>query len=121
MSSSSADRRVALPEGTLPVGLALLIAGLATFAFFKIGEWALGGEDQFKPIVSMWFATFAIAPGLYLPLEQELGRALAHRRALGQGGLPVVRRVVTTGAVISVVTLVIVLAASGCRATASRP
>src|SRR5690606_18427516 len=61
---------------------------------------------------SMWFATFAIAPGLFLPLEQELGRALSQRRALGQGGLPVVRRVIATGAVISVVTLVIVLAVS---------
>lgn len=92
--------------------MALLIAGIATFAFFRIGEWALGGPDEFKPIVSMWFATFAIAPGLYLPLEQELGRALSHRRAHGQGGRPVLRRVIVTGAVISAVTLVIVLAAS---------
>lgn len=112
MSSSSADRRVALPEGTLPVGAALLVAGLATFAFLRIGEWALGGKDEFKPIVAMWFATFAVAPGLYLPLEQELGRALSQRRALGQGGLPVVRRVITVGALISVVTLVVVLAIS---------
>lgn len=110
--SSSAERRVALPEGTLPVGLSLLIAGIATFAFFRIGEWALGGKDEFKPIVSMWFATFAIAPGLFLPLEQELGRALSHRRALDQGGRPVLRRVALTGAVIAVVTIVIVLAVS---------
>jgi len=106
-----AERR-ALPEGTVPVGLALLVAGIATFAFFRIGKWALGGNDEFKPIVSMWFATFAIAPGLFLPLEQELGRALSHRRALGQGGRPVLRRVAWTGAIIAVVTLVVVLGLS---------
>lgn len=94
------------------MGVSLLIAGVATFAFFRIGEWALGGKDEFKPIVSMWFATFAIAPGLFLPLEQELGRALSHRRALGQGGRPVLRRVVLTGAVIAVITLVVVIALS---------
>lgn len=112
MSSSSADRRVALPEGTLSVGISLLVAGVATYAFFKIGEWALGGQDQFAPIVSMWFATFAIAPGLFLPLEQELGRALSHRRAHDHGARPVVRRVMTIGAIISAIVLAVVLAAS---------
>ena len=94
------------------MGVSLLIAGIATFAFFRIGEWALGGKNEFKPIVSMWFATFAIAPGLFLPLEQELGRSLAHRRAIGQGGRPVLRRVAFTGATIAAVTLVLLLALS---------
>ncbi|MFP5487241.1 MAG: hypothetical protein ACLGHQ_02895, partial [Acidimicrobiia bacterium] len=55
-------RRVPLPEGTLPVGFALLVAGVATYAFFKIGNVALGGDEEFKPISDMWFATFALAP-----------------------------------------------------------
>ena len=91
--SSTATTRTPLPEGTLPVAAALLIAGIATYAFFKVGTWAVGGEEQFKPISSLWFATFALAPGFFLPLEQELGRALAHRRAVGQGGRPVVAKV----------------------------
>ena len=89
-----------LPEGTLPVGLALLIAGAATYAFFKVGNVAVGGADAFEPIAALWFATFALAPGFFLPLEQELGRALAHRRALGEGGRPVVRKVLTLGMVL---------------------
>jgi O-antigen/teichoic acid export membrane protein len=105
-------RRVPLPEGTLPVGAALLVAGVATYAFFKVGQVALGGEDEFKPIVSMWFATFALAPGFFLPLEQELGRALSHRTANDQGGLPVVKRVVALGGVITAVVLVVILVAS---------
>lgn len=99
MSSSAipAQRRAPLPEGTLPVGLSLLVAGIATFAFFRVGRSALGGDDEFQPIQSMWFATFALAPGFFLPLEQELGRALAHRRARDEGGRPVVARVLRLG------------------------
>ncbi len=101
-----------VPDGTLPVGIALLIAGVATFAFFRIGAAALGGEEEFKPIVSLWFATFALAPGFFLPLEQELGRALAARRAIGDGSSPVVHKVVRLSAVLVAVIVVAILAAS---------
>ena len=37
-------------------------------------------------------------PGLFLPLEQEVGRALAHRRAQGIGGGPLVHRAARLGA-----------------------
>jgi O-antigen/teichoic acid export membrane protein len=109
-SSTSAPTRTPLPEGTIPVGVALLIAGFATYAFFKVGTVAVGGDDAFAPIASLWFATFALAPGFFLPLEQELGRALSHRRAIGEGGHPVVRKVVTLGlALVALVTIVILL------------
>ena len=86
-----------LPEGTLPVAVALLVAGLASFAFFRVGTMALGSEEAFKPVVSLWFATFALAPGFFLPLEQELGRAISARRAVGQGGRPVLLKVAALG------------------------
>ena len=35
--------------------------------------------------------------GFFLPLEQELGRGLGHRRALGEGGRPVVAKVARLG------------------------
>lgn len=101
-----------LPEGTLPVATGLMVAGLSSFAFFAVGEAALGSEEAFKPVVSMWFATFALAPGCFLPLEQELGRALAARRALGQGGRPVVVKVLTLGAVLAGIITVALLAFS---------
>ena len=93
--------RVPLPEGTIAVGIGLLVAGISSYAFFKVGQEALG-KDDFKPIVALWFATFALAPGFFLPLEQEMGRALAHRRALSLGGAPVVRRIVPLGVAITV-------------------
>jgi O-antigen/teichoic acid export membrane protein len=111
-TADPANRRAPFPEGTLPVGFALLIAGIATYAFFRVGTRALGGEDEFAPISALWFATFSLAPGFFLPLEQELGRALAHRRANGQGGQPVVRRVVLLGAMLAGVVLFVIAVAS---------
>lgn len=102
--------RTPLPEGTIPVGVSLLIAGFATYAFFKVGTVAVGGAEEFAPIAAMWFAVFALAPGFFLPLEQELGRALSHRRAMGEGGQPVVQKVVRLGAMlVALVTVVIIL------------
>jgi O-antigen/teichoic acid export membrane protein len=106
-----APTRTPLPEGTLPVGIALLIAGVATYAFFKVGTVAVGGTKEFAPIASMWFAVFALAPGFFLPLEQELGRALSHRRAVDEGGRPIVTKVVRLGAILmAIVTMVILMA-----------
>ncbi len=109
--------RAPIPEGTIPVGISLLIAGLATYAFFKVGTVAVGGIDEFAPIASMWFAVFALAPGFFLPLEQELGRALSHRRAVGQGGRPVVRQVVRLGTYLVVAVTIGIVALSPLIAT----
>lgn len=107
--------RIPLPEGTLAVGGGLLVAGISSYAFFKVGQEALG-KEHFKPIVALWFATFVLAPGFFLPLEQEMGRALAHRRALNQGGRPIVARIVPLGAAIAGV-IVAVLAGVSSLAT----
>jgi O-antigen/teichoic acid export membrane protein len=111
------QERTPLPQGTVPVGIALLIAGVATYAFFKVGTVAVGGADEFAPIASMWFAVFALAPGFFLPLEQELGRALSHRRAIGEGGKPVVRRVVGLGGILVAIVTLCILALSPLIAT----
>ncbi|HEX3090183.1 MAG TPA: hypothetical protein VHQ23_16150 [Ilumatobacteraceae bacterium] len=89
--------RVALPEGTIPVGVGLLVAGISSYLFLKVARVALGSDEAVQPIASLWIATFALAPGFFLPLEQELARTLSHRRALGQGGRPVVERVRSVG------------------------
>ena len=93
----------ALPEGAVTIAVGLIIAGVATYAFFRVGASALGGDEEFAPIAAMWFAMFALAPGFFLPIEQELGRALAHRRALGEGGRPVVTKIAALTLVVSIV------------------
>lgn len=99
------NKRSTIPEGTLSIGIGLLVAGVTIYIFFKIGQQALG-QEKFKPLVSLWFVMFAIAPGFFLPIEQELSRAVAHRRALNQGVGPVVKKV----ALLCVVTVVFLLA-----------
>ena len=103
--------RIPLPEGTIPVGIGLFISGFTSYAFFKVGQLALGKED-FKPIVALWFTTFALVPGLFMPVEQEIGRALAHRRALGQGGRPVVQRMLPLTIGLATILIVAVTASS---------
>jgi O-antigen/teichoic acid export membrane protein len=98
----------ALPEGAVVVAIGLLVAGISTYAFFRVGTSALGGDTEFAPIAALWFAMFALAPGFFLPLEQELGRALAHRRAIGQGGRPVVKRIVALAVIISIVVVAVI-------------
>jgi hypothetical protein len=101
-----------LPEGTLPVGLGLLIAGVSSYLFLKVARVALGSDEAVQPIASLWIATFALAPGFFLPLEQELARTLAHRRAIGQGGQPVVARVRSLGIGLAAIVSLAALAAS---------
>lgn len=94
------------------MAIGLLIAGVAAYLFLKVGKQALGSDEALQPITSLWVATFALAPGVFLPVEQELARALAHRRAIGLGGKPVLRRVIVLGAILAVVVAVGILAAS---------
>ncbi len=107
-----------MPEGTLPVAIGLLVAGVASYLFLKVGKEALGSDEALQPITSLWVATFALAPGVFLPVEQELARALSHRRALGLGGKPVLRKVIVLGAILAAVVSVGILAASPALASA---
>jgi O-antigen/teichoic acid export membrane protein len=89
-----------------------LVAGVTSYLFLKVAKVALGSDQAVQPIASLWIATFALAPGFFLPLEQELARTLAHRRAIGQGGQPVVARVRTLGIGLAVLVTLAALAVS---------
>jgi O-antigen/teichoic acid export membrane protein len=54
---------------------------------------------------------FTLTPGFFQPLEQEVGRALAHRRAQGLGGAPLVKRAARLGGALAVLAIVGCLAA----------
>jgi O-antigen/teichoic acid export membrane protein len=55
---------------------------------------------------------FVLAPGVFLPLEQEVGRALSARRVRGVGGGPVVRRAGLLGGAFSVALALAILVVS---------
>jgi O-antigen/teichoic acid export membrane protein len=92
LSPSALSARNPLPEGTLAVGAGLLVSGVSSYVFLKLVRAGLGSAEATEPVNQLWFLTFLLAPGFFLPVEQEVGRALAHRRAVGQGGGPVVKR-----------------------------
>jgi len=100
-----------LPEGTLEVGIGLVLAGLSAYGFTVVAARALGKTD-YAPLSVLWAMVFLAGPGFFLPLEQEVSRALAARRALGLGTGPVVRRAAMFGAVICTLLVAGTLAAS---------
>jgi O-antigen/teichoic acid export membrane protein len=98
--------RTAVPEGTLSVGAGLLIAGVTAYGFQIISFRALG-ETAYTSLNALWGLVFVAAPGFFLPLEQEVGRALADRRVKGIGGGPVVRRAAFLGASLTGILLIL--------------
>ena len=110
-SRLAALRANPLPEGTITVGTGLVIAGIASYLFLAISARALG-PDAFAPLSVMWVITFLAGPGFFLPVEQEVTRALAHRRAEGMGGGPVIVRAAQLGGILAAILVVITLIVS---------
>lgn len=96
----------ALPEGTLEVGAGLLIAGVTTYAYLTIAKAALG-TDAYGPLGVLWAVIFTAGPGFFIPLEQEVSRALAARTSRGEGSGPLLRRAATLGGALLALLLVI--------------
>jgi O-antigen/teichoic acid export membrane protein len=94
-----------MPEGTFVVGAGLLVAGLSAYGFQILTYRALvhaGNEADYNAVNGLWVLVFVLAPGFFLPLEQEVGRALADRRVKGVGGGPVVRRASFAGLLLTI-------------------
>lgn len=105
----AARRRNPLPSGTAAVGAGLIVAGISAYGFLVVADKALT-KSEYSPLGALWSLVFLAGPGMFLPLEQEISRALAERRARNQGGLPVVRRAATIGVGIGLAVLVLLIA-----------
>lgn len=101
-----------LPVGTIPVGLGLAVAGLSAYGFQIIAFRVLGSE-AYAALNGLWVTAFVLAPGLFLPLEQEVARAIAHRNATGVGSRPLIRRAAVLGLILVVGVLIALVAAKG--------
>jgi len=107
-------RKLPLPEGTYAVGAGIAIAGLTGYIFLSLSFRQLTTDTSkvdYTAIFGLWVILYTISPGFFQPLEQEVGRALAHRRAQGIGGAPLVKRAATLGGVLAVLALVGCIAA----------
>jgi O-antigen/teichoic acid export membrane protein len=99
-----------LPEGTLSVGGGLLAAGVTSYGFIILASRVVG-PSRHDALSSLWALIFLAAPGFFFPLEQEVGRALAARRARGVGGGPLLRRAGLAAGVMALVLLAASVAA----------
>ena len=102
----------ALPTGTVPVGLGLAIAGVSIYGFQIIAFRTLG-TSAYAALNGLWVTAFVLAPGLFLPLEQEVARAMAHRRAQGDGGRPLITRAMVLATILIVGVIVVAVLARG--------
>lgn len=100
-----------LPEGTFSVGVGLLANGIGAYAFTVLAARGLG-EERFSALAVLWAAVFLAAPGLFLPVEQEVSRTVAARRARGEGASAVIRQAAVLGGALLVVVSVATLAAT---------
>ena len=91
-----------VPEGTFAVGAGLAISGVTTYGFQILAFRGLS-KPNYAALNALWVFVFVLAPGVFLPLEQEVGRALSARRARSVGGGPVVQRAGMIGGAFAVV------------------
>lgn len=97
-----------LPPGTIAVGIGVGVNAIAAYAFQIIAAKKLPA-DAYNAINSLWVLAYVATPGFLQPLEQEVSRAMADRRAKGQGGGPILWKAVRLGALLVAATGVIVV------------
>lgn len=102
---SAMARQVAIVGG----GVAVL--ALTSFGYLSVAGRVLGPADLI-PLTTLWILVNAVGPALFLPFEQEIGRAVAARRAVGLGAWPVFSRTAVI-AVALLAALAIACAAAG--------
>jgi len=110
---ASAVRRAndVLPTGTAVVGGGLAISAFLSYGFVIIALNSLEGSAK-ASFSAFWAVIFIAGPGFFLPIEQEVARAVAHRKAQGIGGRPVVVRAAQIGAIILGVLIVAAIVAT---------
>jgi O-antigen/teichoic acid export membrane protein len=100
-----AAKKLPVPEGTYAIGVGLAILGITAYGFQILAAKKLSDAD-YSALNVLWAIVFVASPGLFQPLEQEVGRALSHRRARGEGGGPLVKRAATLGGILAAVVVV---------------
>jgi O-antigen/teichoic acid export membrane protein len=83
----------------LAVGAGLVVNGLATYLFLVIAKRVLP-DDGADKLTAIWGVVFFAGPGFFLPLEQEVSRAIASRRAQNVGSGPLIVRAAMLGAIL---------------------
>jgi O-antigen/teichoic acid export membrane protein len=100
-----------LPRGTLAVGAGLMVLGAGMYVHLAVAGHSLPASGM-AAVSVLWSLVFLLGLGVFLPIEQELIRLVAARTAVGEGVIPVVRRICVLSAVILAVIFVPLVAAA---------
>lgn len=103
-----ARARTGFLAGLSAVGSGVLGAGLFTYLFLSLAGRVLG-PARFAPVSTLWALVFIVGPGLFLPVQQELGRVIAGQRG-GRTGGHAVRKVALIAGGFAVTTMAVTLA-----------
>ena len=79
-------------RGPAAMAIGLVVNGVAAYVFLASAGRALGAEESGQVSV-LWASLYLVGTGLFLPVEQELSRSIAARRAHGEGYRALVGRV----------------------------
>jgi O-antigen/teichoic acid export membrane protein len=99
-----------VPPGSLAVGGGLAVLGLASYVHLAIAGHTLSRSGM-SSVSVLWSLVFALGPGLFFPIEQEMTRIIAARRQSGGGAAPVLRRSTILAAALVVALFVVLIAA----------
>lgn len=111
ISAGAAKVKDAVPGGAASIGLGIAIASIAAYVFVIITLNSLDGGAK-AAFSAFWAVIFVIGPGFFLPMEQEVGRAVAHRRAQNDGSRPLVAKAFKFGAGLTAVLVIAAIALS---------
>lgn len=104
-------RRLAAISGpTVAIAAGLGTLGVSAYLFLLLAGQVLG-DDGYAPLGALWILVFLVVPACLYPVEQELSRAIAARRAQGLGTGPLVRRAAAVCAGLTAALVGVVLAA----------
>ena len=100
-----------VPPGTVAVGGGLVILGLASYVYLAIAGHTLDTAGM-SSVAVLWSIAFAVGPGLFFPIEQEITRLVAGRAVRGDGAGPVLSRGALLAAAILAALLLVLFAAA---------
>jgi O-antigen/teichoic acid export membrane protein len=96
-------------SGTGVVGVVSLLGGGFTYVFLSLAGRTLDPQD-FGSISTLWAAAFIVGPGLFLPVQQEVGRLIAHPTWATHAVTPVRSALVLILTLLTASTLAVLLA-----------
>ena len=101
-----------LPGGMVPVAGGLVVLGITSYGFLVLAARSLGPE-RYAPLSVLWALAVLVGPAVFVPLEQELSRAIAARQVTGGGWESMVRKAFLPGLAIVAILAMVAVAARG--------